>query len=108
MAKIFQDAIKIILSSYNTPFSYLSFAGPSLPSFGSCILHAGLAPESGCCNLSVQSCKAVGPLGECYCDRSCHFLGDCCLDIDALECFGKCVYISLIRIIMRLCNNIAV
>ena len=37
----------------------------------------------GCC--MEFSCLGVG--GGCYCDQVCHELGDCCDDIEEIQCF---------------------
>ena len=39
---------------------------------------------SGCCVFSLlQPCF----INDCYCDQTCHYVGDCCYDIADIGCF---------------------
>ena len=56
-------------------------------------------PTGSCVNAGFTSCcdpaneTAECGQGECFCDQMCHTLGDCCFDIEAINCFPRKLYI---------------
>ena len=56
---------------------------------------ASAGHTNGCCVLqdgdqAENSCSVDIPAGgECHCDLSCHIYGDCCSDIESIQCFAR-------------------
>ena len=54
-------------------------------------LHLFLSCSSGgCASLGLSGCCTFGscsPDGICFCDAACHSNGDCCSDIEVINCF---------------------
>ena len=50
--------------------------------------------RGGCCIGSTVECRVIGGKnGHCFCDLACHREGNCCNDIEDIDCFRK--WISL-------------
>ena len=54
-------------------------------STGSCV-NAGFTM---CCDPAIEICGLNG----CFCDQFCYVAGDCCFDIQAINCFPGKLYI---------------
>ena len=52
-----------------------------------------LVAKASCAALGFDGCCVVGPCfvfvadTVCYCDQACHRIGDCCDDIEEIQCF---------------------
>ena len=55
-----------------------------------CYLYAGSCAGlgfDGCCEPTIdQNCH--GTDGICYCDKVCYNFGDCCNDVEEIQCFN--------------------
>ena len=71
--------VNIVVSEAFHNYSYYIL----LPS-GSC---AGLGFTDGCCSpTATQNCHGTDSI--CYCDEVCYNFGDCCEDIEEINCFN--------------------